>query len=273
MKELHVRAITGAILVAVMLAATYASLWSFIGMIALIGAFCTRELLRMARSSSDWFIWPSALMSGGFIMATGIMLWGGFSDKMQLIIVAGFVLIGVIGALFTPQYFSSRLIGLGFMSFLYIGYSLSCFVQLGFMSGRYDFVVPMGVMGLVWTNDTFAYLTGKAIGRTKLLERISPNKTWEGTAGGFAATFLVAIAISQYARTSMDLTDWAIVGVCTSIFATLGDLVQSMFKREFGVKDSGRILPGHGGFYDRFDGLILVGPAAYWALTLFYFLR
>lgn len=256
-----------------MLSAVYFSMWSFILVFALIGMLCTRELMRMAPTGTGWFIWPTALASFTLILGTGLMGiedFAGFSHNARFLMFAGFMFTGMLGELFSDQSFSSRHLGIGFVAFMYIGYSISCFVNLGFFGGGYDFILPMAVMIMVWTNDTIAYLTGKAIGRTKLFERISPNKTWEGTAGGFVATFLVAMAFAQYAPTRVGIVEWAIIGAFSSVFATLGDLVQSMFKREFGKKDSGNLLPGHGGVYDRFDGLILVGPAVYWALIIYY---
>ena len=129
-------------------------------------------------------------------------------------------------------------------------------------NGMNDFYSPNLILAffiLVWSNDTFAYLVGRAIGRTKLLERISPKKTWEGTIGGFVFTIGTAYLISMYIK-EISLLDWLIVGGITSVSATLGDLVESMFKRSLDVKDSGSILPGHGGILDRFDGVFLSAP-------------
>ena len=129
--------------------------------------------------------------------------------------------------------------------------------------------ILLGAFILVWVNDSFAYLVGKNFGKHKLLERISPNKTIEGFIGGVVFTILASILISQF-YTFFSVTLWIITALIISIFGTLGDLVESKFKREAGVKDSGNIMPGHGGILDRLDSVIFVIPFLY-ILYLIYF--
>ena len=117
----------------------------------------------------------------------------------------------------------------------------------------------LGFFFFIWANDTFAYLVGRAIGKHKLFERISPKKTWEGTLGGVLCTQGIAYVISIY-FTELAPIHWHAMALIVSVFGTLGDLVESMFKRSLGVKDSGTILPGHGGILDRFDGVLLSAP-------------
>lgn len=124
----------------------------------------------------------------------------------------------------------------------------------------------MGILLLVWANDTGAYVLGSRIGRTPLFSRISPKKTWEGTISG-AITCLVLAAILSYVLPEMSVVAWYGTALCVTLFATLGDLVESMLKRNLGVKDSGNLLPGHGGILDRFDALFLSVPYIYvWLL-------
>ena len=122
---------------------------------------------------------------------------------------------------------------------------------------------------MIWCNDTFAYLVGKLIGKHKLLERVSPKKTIEGFIGGIVFTILASVIISQF-YTFFNVTLWIITGLIISVFGTLGDLVESKFKREAGIKDSGNIMPGHGGILDRLDSIIFVIPFLY-TLYLIYF--
>jgi phosphatidate cytidylyltransferase len=128
--------------------------------------------------------------------------------------------------------------------------------------------IILGFFFLVWANDTGAYLAGVSFGKRKLMERISPRKTWEGFAGGLviaaAAAWLLADWLGVIGR-----TQWVIVSVIISIAGTYGDLVESMLKRSAGVKDSGYILPGHGGFLDRFDSTIMSFPLVYLFISLF----
>lgn len=120
----------------------------------------------------------------------------------------------------------------------------------------------LGYFLIVWTNDVMAYFTGRAIGKHKLFERISPKKTWEGFFGGFIFSIGAAILISWYLF-FLTTIDWIIIAIIISVFGTLGDLVESMLKRSLQVKDSSNILPGHGGFLDRFDATLIAAPFVY----------
>ena len=114
---------------------------------------------------------------------------------------------------------------------------------------------------LIWSSDTFAYLTGKFFGKHKMAPKISPKKTWEGFAGGVVLTLVLGFFVEQYFPELRG--NWMIVGLLVSIFAPLGDLVESQLKRSFAVKDSGNIIPGHGGVLDRLDSFIICSPVVY----------
>ena len=112
---------------------------------------------------------------------------------------------------------------------------------------------------MIWSNDTFAFLVGKNFGKTKLLERISPNKTVEGFFGGLIACFVTGYIIAQYFK-ELSVIQWIVIAGLVGIFGVLGDLIESMFKRQAGIKDSSNLIPGHGGFLDRFDSVIFAAP-------------
>jgi phosphatidate cytidylyltransferase len=121
----------------------------------------------------------------------------------------------------------------------------------------------------VWATDTFAYIVGKTLGRHKIAPVLSPKKTWEGSIGGFLAALATALAFKHFMP---DLFSWrtaAIVGAAIGVVGQLSGFAASMIKRSAGVKDSGRLLPGHGGFLDRFDSFLLTAPLVYWLLTIF----
>lgn len=129
------------------------------------------------------------------------------------------------------------------------------------------YVLPMLVIVSIWINDTMAYIVGSFIGKTPL-SALSPKKTWEGTIGG-ALLAVVAVVILGRSLTGLSYQTLMIVSATSAIMGTMGDLIESKFKRMAGVKDSGRIMPGHGGFFDRFDSLLLAGPCVWLLLTLF----
>ncbi len=129
-------------------------------------------------------------------------------------------------------------------------------------SDGFNQYLVIGVFFLIWTNDTFAYIVGKNLGRNKLLERISPNKTIEGFLGGVIFSLIGSYFI--YSLTgSLSLPIWLGLSLILSVFGTLGDLIQSKFKRQAGVKDSGSLMPGHGGLFDRLDSIIFASPFVY----------
>jgi len=151
---------------------------------------------------------------------------------------------------------------------LYIALPFSCVNALAFTIGdeqiaEFNTWLPLSVFIFLWTNDTGAYCCGSLFGRHPLFPRISPKKSWEGSIGG-GIFVLIAAAIISYAvpDTGLSLLQWLGLGLVVCIFGTWGDLVESLFKRTIGVKDSGNILPGHGGMLDRFDSSLMALPAA-----------
>lgn len=125
------------------------------------------------------------------------------------------------------------------------------------------------VFVFVWLNDTCAYLIGTAFGRHKMAPCISPLKSWEGFFGGLVVVMAAAVAFARYFTELMSAWQWIAFAAIVVVFATLGDLVESLMKRSFGVKDSGTLLPGHGGLLDRLDSVILAIPAVYLFITFF----
>ena len=159
------------------------------------------------------------------------------------------------------------------MAQLYIALPFSLLNTLAFHSTpqglvAYDAVLPLSVFVFLWMNDTGAYLCGSLLGKHKLFPRISPGKSWEGSIGGGILVIAVAVLVwyltDQYQLNQLGLTaiEWAGLGLTVVVFGTWGDLVESLFKRTLGIKDSGNILPGHGGMLDRFDSSLLAIPAA-----------
>jgi phosphatidate cytidylyltransferase len=156
-------------------------------------------------------------------------------------------------------------------TFLGIVYVAVPFVLLNvavFRDGSYNYQVILGALLILWASDTGAYFAGTRFGKRKLFERISPKKTWEGFVGGAVLALIFAWGCSLYLH-SLRPQDWIIVGVLIIVGGTFGDLIESLLKRSIEIKDSGDSLPGHGGFLDRFDGLLISAPfiAAYLKLV------
>jgi phosphatidate cytidylyltransferase len=146
---------------------------------------------------------------------------------------------------------------------------LNFFSNPAFIPGVYYHELLLGFFFLIWINETGAFLIGTAFGRKRLFERISPKKTWEGFFGGFFLAMITAVILAKY-YTQIMVIDWMIIAFIVVVCSTYGDLFESMFKRSINAKDSGTILPGHGGILDRFDGVIMAAPFVFVYLTLFY---
>lgn len=136
---------------------------------------------------------------------------------------------------------------------------LNYFPNPGFHADTYNYSTVLGFFFLVWVNESGAYLVGSAIGKHKLFERISPKKTWEGTSGGGILCLITALVLGMFYK-DIGAANWFIIGCIVVVSSTYGDLFESMFKRSINTKDSGTLLPGHGGILDRFDGLIMATP-------------
>ena len=158
------------------------------------------------------------------------------------------------------------------MSQMYVVLPFSLLNMLAFRAApegiMYVYTLPLSVFVFLWVNDTGAYCCGSLFGKHKLFPRVSPGKSWEGSIGG-GVFVLVAAALVWYLTdvydmnpTGMGMLEWMGLGLTVVVFGTWGDLVESLFKRTLGIKDSGNILPGHGGMLDRFDSSLLAIPAA-----------
>ncbi|WP_462280388.1 phosphatidate cytidylyltransferase [Salinivirga cyanobacteriivorans] len=154
-----------------------------------------------------------------------------------------------------------------FLPVIHVALPLALLVAIGYLSGEYDDRMILSIVLFTWTFDTFAYIVGVLIGKNRIAPKISPKKSWEGFIGGLVASAGLALVLSHYWAV-FDPVKWIVISVLISIGATFGDLVESVLKRAAGMKDSGRILPGHGGVFDRFDGFLFAIPFVFSYLYL-----
>ena len=274
MNNFWTRTLTGALFVAVMVFCMWYSLLTMTGLFLAISLLGLWEFYTLSEAGS---IRPQKLygLALGTILYLSVASLEIYNSTTVLGIDAVLVFAVLIFELFRKQGTPVANIAVTLFGIIYIVipfailicmatsfYALEAFISTVFGSGAEPMLFKNLVLGfffLIWSNDTFAYLVGRAIGKTKLWERISPKKTWEGFIGGLLLTQGAAYALSVW-FTELALVHWLAIGGIVSIFGTLGDLVESMFKRSLGVKDSGSILPGHGGILDRFDGVLLSAP-------------
>lgn len=261
MKQLLVRGLSGIVFVSVLVFSILYSKITFISLFFILMLFCMFEFKRMIKLKS---IFP-------YIIGTLLFI---FSNILNVEDVPARIIFEYVGvALFLTIFISFASIlfakkeevvehlGKIFLTIIYIVVPFSLMVQIPFLNATFDYVnsTILGVFILIWVDDTFAFLVGKNFGKHKLLERISPNKTIEGFIGGMVFTFIASYFLAQQ-FTTLSLTQWIVIAAIVSIFGVLGDLIESMFKRQAGVKDSSNFIPGHGGFLDRFDSVIFAAP-------------
>lgn len=207
------------------------------------------------------------------LIAAGIVPW-----KFLLVIIPMIILIMVI-ELYRRDDKPFDSLAHTLFSIIYTVLPFSMFPFSAFSHTGLDSLLPHGITAfspgiivgffiLLWTNDSGAYLVGISIGRHRLMKRISPKKSWEGFLGGLILAAVVAWLLSGWLGV-VDRMTWIIISIIISIAGTYGDLVESMLKRSIGVKDSGNIMPGHGGFLDRFDSAVLSFPLVFLFITLF----
>lgn len=271
------RSLTAAVFVVVMLAGLLWNQYSFFLLFSVVHFGCWTEYQRLIGQIDPSYRQISGFHRFGVMLAGWCLLLYAAGDSLQftglhlheLAWWMGLIFLltlPVAEVLFSRQYLLRNTI-YSLLGLAYISLSLALLLHLRSIPDvwassagtlyRLGFLVPLAIIFSIWINDTMAYIVGSLIGRTPF-SRISPKKTWEGTLGGLLLGVVVMAGITRMLQLSW--ADGAVVALIASVFGTLGDLLESKLKRLAGVKDSGHILPGHGGFLDRFDSLLLAVP-------------
>jgi len=265
------RTFTGIIFVVVMAGAVVFSQYTFIFLFFAINLLGLMEFYRLLNSSLTTF-----MKIEGYVLSSGILLTtaSAFMNISDFKIV--FINIPVVFMIFlTELYFEKKnpFLNLAtiFLGIIYV--TIPCIFIIGipftpFEQKNYHHSFVLGYFFIVWANDTGAYIFGKLFGKHFLFKRISPKKTWEGSIGGAVCTFVVAYIVSLFCQ-EMATYGWVIVALIVIVIGTFGDLVKSLLKRSVHVKDSGTILPGHGGILDRFDSMLSSAPFVFCYLFIF----
>lgn len=272
------RTLTAAIFVIVMLVGLLWNKWSFLVLFSIIHFGCWWEYLRLMEKIYKTIFHPYTKL-GFMLIGYGLMLWFcgsayeisgyGLKDNFSLSIsAAGFVLL-VIG-IFQKIPVKIKSFGASALGLLYISLSWGLMMDLSdpylnptvlyFYGPTHLFEMPLLIIVSIWINDTMAYIVGSLIGKTPV-SKISPKKTWEGTIGGIVMCVVVIFLLTYFMEfPAGDVIAYPIIAVIAAIAGTFGDLLESKLKRMADVKDSGSLMPGHGGFLDRFDSLLLATP-------------
>lgn len=261
------RTITGTAIVAVTTCAVALGAYSFLLMCLLINLIGLVEFYRLFQINQHPVSSALGVLLSATLFVTVCPFILGVVDPRVLLINLPLISMIYIAELYRKSDVPFSNLAFIFLGIVYITIPLLLFFScaVGFDDKLYHSKIVLGYLFLLWANDTGAFIAGSWLGRHPLFERISPKKTWEGSAGG--VIFVAGIvAMNTTFFTELSGAGWAVVGVIVVIMGTFGDLVKSMMKRSLNVKDSGNILPGHGGVLDRFDSLIGSAPFVYASL-------
>ncbi|WP_298480720.1 phosphatidate cytidylyltransferase [uncultured Maribacter sp.] len=263
MKEILRRALTGAVYIIILLSAVFLNSDAFDFLFMSFGLACLYEYKKLVH------------LKGYYIFIAYLALWWAYiylvHDQILiniLMFITIVVDIALLFFLFSKKKESFSLAQKFIIGLFYVGGGCIFLTMIPYKDNEFAKLLIMGIFILIWVNDTFAYLVGRSLGRTKLYSAVSPKKTVEGSIGGFIFALLAAFIIGRF-EPLIDPLQWMILASVIVITGSLGDLIESKFKRIAKVKDSGAILPGHGGMLDRLDSLIFAAPFAY--LTLYIF--
>ncbi len=257
MSNLVTRAITGALFVIIMITSILFGPLSMQFLFLLISCGALYEFYKLVESED---VQPQFLT--GTMIA--VIMFAFTSRLLELETDVFIITYAVAALLFIAELYRKKKnpfqnIAFTLLGVIYIVLPFALLVRMSFQDGAFSYKLPLGFFILLWCSDTFAYLTGIKFGKNRLFERISPKKSWEGSIGGtiaaLGAAYILYRILGYY-----DLQEWIILALIVVVAGTFGDLTESMLKRSLDKKDSGTLLPGHGGLLDRFDGLFIAVP-------------
>ena len=279
LKNLITRTISGAVLVLLIVCAVVfgtVSVYSnilFGVLFSFIMVVCQKEFLNITTKEN------ASINIFFAIIPSLLLLWGTVVDGM---VIDGLKNLYTISDLFTTLYavlliiyfldsffIKSEAVNFKYIivSMIYIAIPFALYTNIE-LSSKESLPIALGLFLIIWGNDTFAYLVGSMIGKHKMFPTISPKKSWEGFVGGMIGSLAIGALIYHFAGKSIVI--WLLFAVIISLFSTFGDLFESIIKRKFEVKDSGNIIPGHGGMLDRFDSFLFAAPAAAAFYSMFW---
>ncbi|MBQ2142727.1 MAG: phosphatidate cytidylyltransferase [Alistipes sp.] len=273
MRNLIVRTISGVVLLGIVLGAAYGGKFAFGAFLLLIVVVGMWEFYNIAAATGATPHRTLGLAAGIVLFVTSFFIFDGFVSEIRSadsvdMLIGGILYFSVLIPLcFVVELFYDsetplRNVATTLMGIFYVAYPMALMLFIPILiTGEWQPESFLFYLFIVWGNDVFAYLTGIAFGKHKMAPRISPKKSWEGFAGGVAGAMVMG-AIGSFV-VGGPLGMWLGLAAVVAITSVFGDLVESMFKREAGIKDSGKIMPGHGGVLDRFDALLISSPFAF----------
>ena len=269
LNNLQQRLLAGIAGSAIILTALYQgeSGFGFVFIFLALSFLCQYEFYRLVKEAASPNRLPGLIIGmANFIFAVGVV--AGFVELKWMLLNFLSLPLLMIWELYRKKKHPFVNVSMTLLGFVYASLPFTLLVFAVYAGGKYEPGLPMGLFLILWANDTGAFAAGKTMGKRKLFERISPNKTWEGFFGGLILACVFGY-LSSYLFPNIATVDWFVISIIVVVAGTLGDLIESLFKRSIKIKDSGSVIPGHGGFLDRFDGLLIALPIVVMYMLLF----
>ena len=261
--DLLVRALAGIGFVAVLVVAIVSHVYAMAVLLLVVAMLAQKEFYKLFNDTLLYNVasWPFMLLGAlSYVALVADLICGDYMWLIGCVVALWFVLL--LSELYRKKSKPIENVALGLFGMVYAILPLYLLMRLGVSASGYLYLYPLAVFLFIWTNDTFAYLVGIAIGRHRLFERISPKKSWEGAIGGVVFSLILAIVLSHY-YTQLSGVEWMGFALVAVVFGNFGDLFESLLKRSLNVKDSGNAIPGHGGILDRFDSTLMAAPMVF----------
>lgn len=256
------RAITAFFFAAAMLASVLIGQYVFSVFYLLLSLACLFEFYRLAKSTEIKPQIATGVLLGMALYAFCTLFFLIDLEAKFALLIVPFIFLVYLSELYRKHHQPFKNIAFTLLGVMYVVLPFCFYFALAFINGSFNFQYPLGLLLLIWANDTGAYIFGVNFGKTKLFERHSPKKSWEGFLGGLLVSLGVAGLMGLYFN-SLSIGQWAVIALICGVMGTFGDLTESMLKRSLDTKDSGSLLPGHGGLLDRFDSLFFAAPLVY----------
>jgi phosphatidate cytidylyltransferase len=260
LNNLQQRAIAAVVGVSIILGSIFYSDWSFFILFCAISVLTQLEFYKLLGLNGNQPLTYYGTATGVIINTLVFLI-----EKGELPSVCYYLVIPMVASVFFIKLYKKKdlqpflNIAFTFLGIIYVALPFAFLIGLSLKAGYYNYEIVIGCLFLLWASDIGAYFAGTRYGKRKLFERVSPKKSWEGFMGGALFAALVSAGLSHYFKT-YEPWQWYCIATIMVVCGTLGDLVESLFKRSISIKDSGNSIPGHGGFLDRFDGLLLSMP-------------
>lgn len=254
--NLSQRILTALVGAALILAGCFIGSWTYFGVFFIITAFTLVEFYNLTLIGGMLPLKFIGTLNGLLVFTLSFLVEGRILPARFYFVLFPFLALIFLIKLYRREDKPFTNIAFTILGICYVGLPFSLLNYIVFSSGSYNARLVAGFMVLLWSSDIGGYFIGVRYGKRKLFERVSPKKSWEGMIGAFLFTLISATVLGYFFR-EIRIYHWYMIGIIIVITGTYGDLVESLFKRSLAIKDSSSILPGHGGFLDRFDGLLI----------------